>query len=309
MSKPFDSTTKELLECDPGAWVELVLGRKPGPVRVLNVDLSTVTAEADSVLALDEDVPWLVHLELQSGYDPDLPLRLQRYNILVHYRHRLPVQSVALLLCREADGPALSGVVRQTLPNGGVYSEFRYNVVRAWECPVSQILSGGLGTLPLAPLGKLSEAELPAVIETIRERLDREATRSQADTLWTATYLLMGLRYPESLAEQLLQGVEHMKESVTYQKILREGLAEGLARGIAEGSAKGRAEGRTEGRAEEVRRILKRQAGKKFGGPNPRFEAAIDSIPDLDRLERLAERLLDAASWEELIGEPVNGAN
>ena len=57
-------------------------------------------------------MPWLVHLEFQSGYDPDLPLRLQRYNILVNYRHRLPVQSIALLLCPEADGPALTGLAR-----------------------------------------------------------------------------------------------------------------------------------------------------------------------------------------------------
>ena len=71
----------------------------------------------------------------------------------------------------------------------------------------------------------MKENELPAVVQAMRQRLDREATRSQAETLWTATYLLMGLTYSDELIDRLLEGVQSMKESVTYQKILREGRA------------------------------------------------------------------------------------
>ena len=227
MSKPFDATTKELLESDPRSWLEILLGRRVESVRVLNVDLSTITTEADSVLSVDEAEPWLVHIEFQSSYDPDLPLRLPRHNVLVNYRHRLPVQSVALLLCRDADGPGLKGLLQQVLPDGLIYHEFRYNVVRVWERPSHEILAGGLATLPLAPLANLSTKDLPGVIQAIQARLDREATTNQAQTLWTATYLLMGLTYPEELIDRLLQGVQNMKESVTYQKILREGLCGG----------------------------------------------------------------------------------
>ena len=78
MPKPFDATTKELLESDPRAWLELLLGRKVGEVRILNVDLSTITTEADTVLLVQEIEPWVVHVEFQSSYDPDLPLRLRR---------------------------------------------------------------------------------------------------------------------------------------------------------------------------------------------------------------------------------------
>jgi predicted transposase YdaD len=227
MPKPFDATMKELLESDPRAWLELLLGRELGDVRILNVDLSTITTEADSVLLAAEVEPWLVHLEFQSSYDPTLPLRLQRYNILVNYRHRLPVQSMALLLCPDADGPAMTGLLQQKLPDGLIYHEFRYNVVRTWERPADEILAGGLATLPLAPLAKVKENELPTVIHAMQERLDREATKNQAETLWTSTYLLMGLKYSDELIDRLLEGVQNMEESVTYQKILREGRAEG----------------------------------------------------------------------------------
>ena len=54
-------------------------------------------------------------------------------------------------------------------------------------------------------------------------KLDGEATKNQAETLWTATYLLMGLKYSDELIDRLLEGVQNMEESVTYQKILKKG--------------------------------------------------------------------------------------
>jgi predicted transposase YdaD len=236
------------------------------------------------VLLVAEVEPWLVHLEFQSSYDPTLPLRLQRYTILVNYRHRLPVQCMALLLCPDADGPAMTGLLQQKLPDGLIYHEFRYNVVRTWERPADEILAGGLATLPLAPLARVKENELPTVIHVMQERLDREATKNQAETLWTATYILMGLKYSDELIDRLLEGVQNMKESVTYQKILREG--------------------RAEGRTEEAKRILKRQGSKRFGKPEPLIEAAIDAIADLDRLEQLSDRVLEVTGWAELLAQP-----
>ena len=83
-----------------------------------------------------------------------------------------------------------------------------------------------------------------------------------------------------------------MKESVTYQKILSEGRAEG------------RAEGRTEGRAEGAKRILKRLGSKRLGKPEPRIEAEIDAIADLEKLEQLSDRVLEVTDWEELLAQP-----
>ena len=299
LPKPFDAATKELLESDPAPGWSCSWAVELGAVRMMNVDLSTITAEADSVLSVEDDVPWLVHLEFQSGYDPDLPLRLQRYNVLVNYRHRQPVQSVALLLCPGADGPALTGLLEQALPDGFLYHEFRYNVVRTWERPAEEILAGGLGTLPLAPLGRVHEDDLPAVIQSIRERLDREATRSQAQTLWTATYLLMGLKYPENLDRA------RPRRSPEHDRIgdVPEDPQRRACRGTRRGACRRSRQGRAEGRAEEARRLLKRQASRRFGKPSPEFDALIDAIGDIERLERMTDRVLDVSSWQELIGE------
>ena len=44
-----------------------------------------------------------------------------------------PVRSMTLLLCPNADGPTMTGLLQQKLPDGLIYDKFRYNVVRTWK--------------------------------------------------------------------------------------------------------------------------------------------------------------------------------
>jgi hypothetical protein len=76
-----------------------------------------------------------------------------------------------------------------------------------------------------------------------------------------------------------------MRESVTYQAIVEEG----------------RVEGRVEGRAEEARAILVRMGRKRFGPPDGRTLAILESISRPEYLEELSERLLDVTTWDELL--------
>jgi predicted transposase YdaD len=278
--KPFDAATKELLEKHPRAWLELLLGRELGEVRVVDADLSTITTEADKILWIQEPAPWIVHVEFQSSYNSDLPLRVQRYNILAHYRHGLPVQSVVVLLRRDSDGPRLTGLLQHRLPDGLLYHEFRYNVVRVWERRVEEILAGDLATLPLAPIARVSVEELPRIIQRMDERIERAASPAERPDLWATAFLLMGLIYPEGLANTLLQGKSHMKESSTYQAILRQG------------------------KAEEARRMLLLLGRDFLGPPAQEFEARVEAMIDVEQIEELSKRLRSASSWEELFDEP-----
>lgn len=280
MAKPFDVTVKHLLEAYPGAWLAYLGLNATGPVDLIDADLATVSAEADKMMRVNDALPWLVHVELQASYDPTLGQRLLRYNVLLDSRHGLPVQSVAVLLRPTADGSALTGRVERRLPGRRRYLEFEYDVVRVWEQPVETALAGGLGTLPLAPLADVSPAALPAVIRRMDERVSREASVAEAALLWTATYLLMGLRYHPDTTKQLLQGVRAMRESSTYQAIV------------------------IEGRIEEAQTILLRQGRKRFGPPDPRTIATLEAITELGRLERLSERLLEVSNWDELLTTP-----
>jgi hypothetical protein len=56
-----------------------------------------------------------------------------------------------------------------------------------------------------------------------------------------------------------------------------------------------------EGFVLEARKLLLRQGRRKFGPPAAEVEATIQAIDDLDRLERMSERLLDVTTWQELL--------
>ena len=82
-----------------------------------------------------------------------------------------------------------------------------------------------------------------------------------------------------------------MKESTTYQAILKEGQQVGLQEGLAEGAVK------------EASRLLLRLGSKRLGRPSARTQAALTKIADLDRLEALVERVGMVESWHDLLAE------
>ncbi len=72
-----------------------------------------------------------------------------------------------------------------------------------------------------------------------------------------------------------------MEESTTYQGII----------------GKGRVEGRVEGK----RSLLFRLGAKRFGIAESATLEAIQRITDAEKLDQLAERILDAVSWDDLL--------
>jgi hypothetical protein len=280
MSHPYDASTKFLVESRLADWLPLC-GR-PATVRVemVDADLATVTAAADRVLRVHDEPPWLLHLELQSSRDPFLAANLHLYNALLEKRHGPPIQTMVVLLRRSADAPDLTAMLQRDFPGEPPYLTFSYRVVRVWQMPVETFLKGGLGTLPLAPLSDVAEADLPAVIERMDQRLRNETTPDEAGVLWTAADVLMGLRYPRSLIEQLLRGIHTMKDSVTYQAIVEEGVVKA--------------------RQEDLLRLGR----KRFGSSSESIEMSLRAITDPDRLARLVDRLLDATTWQELLATP-----
>lgn len=157
MAKPYDATTKQLVDLNPAEWLRYV-GLPDGIVTPFDADLATVTTEADRVLRVEGAVSYLAHLEFQTTYKADMVERFLRYYVLLRYRYGLPVHTVLILLRRAADGPDVSGVLdlphpdpARTEPN----LTFRYDTVRVWEQPVDTLLGGPLATLPLAPLGDI----------------------------------------------------------------------------------------------------------------------------------------------------------
>ena len=63
-------------------------------------------------------------------------------------------------------------------------------------------------------------------------------------------------------------------------------------------------EGQLEGEIRHCHRIILRH-GRKFIGPaDPATESALKAIRELERLERMADAVLSAKSWAELLSTP-----
>ena len=111
----------------------------------------------------------------------------------------------------------------------------------------------------------------------------RDAPHGQ---LLTAVYFLCGLRYSDEQIESLFKDLSMtLEDSTTYQLILNKGLKQGVAQGALE----------------EGRRILLRQGAKRFGAASAEQTAAVQAISDRERLERMAERVIDAIDWNDLL--------
>ena len=83
----------------------------------------------------------------------------------------------------------------------------------------------------------------------------------------------------------MIMGIRGIEASSFYQEIL----------------AEGKAEGKAEGRLEETRKLLLRLGRIRFGAPSEDQVVSIGAIADLGLGELLAERLLKAESWTDLL--------
>jgi predicted transposase YdaD len=288
MSHRFDATLKSIVADRPLDFASAFGLPSHGPVVPINVDLSTVSAATDVALAYGDPMREIVDLNFQTGPDPGLPGRLLLYNAALYSRYSVPVRSLLVLLRKKADAANLTGKLGYGESESRV--EFHYRVVRLWEFPVEDVLQGGIASLPLATLCRMPADQpmidaLRTVVQEIDRRLDRETNHAVSVRLMTAAYILTGLRVAKTDLAAIYRGIGLMQESTAYDEAVEEGERRGEARGTIRAS----------------QRLLFRQGRKQFGIPDASIEAELRTIEDPDRLDRLADAMLSAESWQELL--------
>ncbi|MBN9118667.1 MAG: hypothetical protein J0I06_05845 [Planctomycetes bacterium] len=278
MPKPFDATLKELITAHPVDWLTQLGVPVTAPPEVLSADLSTVSAAADTLIKVGDLV---VHIDLESGPDDSLARRMLLYNVLAHHHTGLPVRSIVVLLRSNAVGGGPPSGVEYAPRIGFSELRFRFETVRAWELSAEDMLKAGVGFLPLAvlgkpPTGKSREQALPAVVERIAERATQEA-KPEAGKLLTAAYILSSMHVAPVVARAIFNKVIAMQESGTYQLILEEGAIK------------------------HTRELILRLGQKQLGEPTDKQKNRLSAIEDLERLDRIAIKVLTAKSWDALL--------
>jgi hypothetical protein len=282
MTMTFDATLKDMGRDSPLGFLAAFDQPSALPVKLLNVDLSTVTAAADLILGLGDPLAEIVQLDFQSSAKAWKHADLMVYHALLFAHYHVPVHTIIILLRPEAAHSNVNGVIRYAPRPGRGSMEFSYQVVRLWERPAEELLRADLGVVPLAMLGRLPEdlsleEGLTAVAQRVVERITQDVPPDRARKLLTDAYLLTGLRLRRDAAARIFRGVRAMQESDTYLAIL------------------------DEGQEKYARKAVMLVGQERLGPPPEEIKTRLEGIADLERLDRMLCRALKAANWDDIL--------
>jgi predicted transposase YdaD len=279
----YDTVLKVLLQGSANSILEQITGVRVA--RWLNVELPEVQQTRVDLLGESaHEEPDLIHIELQSTNDPQVPLRMAEYSLRVYRKfQRFPRQIV--LYVGEAGmriPPELAGrdhVCRYTLIDiRTLDSEPLLNSV----LPADNVI---------AILTRLRDR--PAAIRRILSRIATLETGAR-DAAFAQLLILSGLR---KLAESIrteVQSMPIMHDIMDHEIIgpaIRQGLQQGLEQGLQQGMQ--------QGMQQEGISILRRQIEKRFGPLPASAEERLVGL-SIAELEDLSLRVLDARSMDEL---------
>jgi predicted transposase YdaD len=312
MAKIYDGTLNGMIERHLADWVGFLtthIGLSAGEGTSLDTDLA-VTRIPDTLIRVEADPPYILHLELEASGDLGMPNRLLSYNFGAYEKHHLDVVSVVLLLHPRGNPSDLTGSITRQV-QGRTYMTFEYHVIQLWKLPYEVLLNAGPGLLPLALLTNDATKDVTKAFREVNEKLRSEnlSPKMILDDLG-AVYFLLGLRYSPDTVRQLYQEMAMtLEQSSTYQHVIRlglekglsQGLEKGLSQGLEKGLSQGLEKGLSQGRAAAMQENILHIGMKRFGSPSAEIQSQITSVTDLSKLATLLDLTLDAKSWDNVI--------
>ena len=126
--------------------------------------------------------------------------------------------------CDAEVASSLTGILSRFHADGAESLRFQYSTIRIWEQKADDLFALGSGALPLALLTDDAKDRLRELVDGLDARLrELDVPDARRKLILTSSYILLGLRYNEGVLDLAFEGVNGMKESSTYQAILREG--------------------------------------------------------------------------------------
>jgi len=248
--------------------------------------------ESDLLLLIKEpetNNDFILHIEFQSTHESDVPERMLSYyaRIVEHYKIKDVYPVVIYLNPKHAPKEIPDSYTHDFLDMATLY---KYKVIKIWEIESNFITDNNLvGLFPLLSLTKDCDLkECYAKIESA------DIDSKQKKELYACAFLLAGIKYPKELIRSLTKE-EIMLESVTYQEIIKKGIAQGIIKGKEEGIKEGIIKGKEEGKKEDIIYLL-RARFKKI--PEP-ITKKIRAIKEESTLEELIVAAATSNSLEE----------
>ena len=282
----YDNTCKYLAEKSPASFVRWLLNIEPEKISVLKTEIIPEPIEADTLVLLQTSNQ-ILHLEFQTVpySNPSIPLRMLEYKVILTRKYRLPIEQVVIFLKHTNSELVFQNQYQDN------HTTHDYRIIRIWEENPAPLL-----VMPeLLPLAVLAQSDNPnTLLEQVAGQVAMIEETEQRQNISACVFVLAGLRFEKNLIRQLFRE-DVMRESVTYQDILQQGVQQGLQRGIQQGVQQGVQQGMQRG---EVA-ILQRQISRRFGELEPQLNERIQKLA-IPQLEDLGEALLDFSNVADL---------
>ena len=274
----YDTVLKSLLADSPNSLFQLITGANRG--RWLNVELPKVMQARVDLLFEIAGTRELILLELQSQNDPQLPVRMAEYALLIRRIYKrfpklyvLYVGSQRLRMPSELETP---------------YLTCRYTIIdiRRWNAE-TLLESTHPADAVLSILGSYADR-----LETVRRILERIAKMrgNSRKIAFSKLMILAGIRQLATVVEEEAKQMPILNDIMDHEVI-------GPA--IRQGRKEGKAEGKLEGKIEGVSAVAERQLTARFGPLSAATKKRLAKLT-LPELEDLAVRLLTAKNITEL---------
>ena len=112
--------------------------------------LPSTEHRADFLARVTGDKDFIIHIEFQTEYDSNMPVRMLSYYARILHAHKLPVYPIVVYL-RQRDA-RIEAAYNSSIGGRNVVA-FKYEVVRIWELPSAKIFENKFyGLYLLTPL-------------------------------------------------------------------------------------------------------------------------------------------------------------
>ncbi len=286
----YDAAVKVILAHCRQAALEYFLGLDVAESEILELPQETASVRRSDfpirVRTADGRI-FLVLLEVQSHWEPQVPLRLLEYDARYRLKMGLSVLPAVLLL-------SPSGSVVESFEDGGIRYQFRVISLAAMDAR-DVVAMGNPCLMPFVGLMRGGLELFQVAEEAIYgSGLDRS---DKADLL-TGMALLSGL-VDRHLPRRLLERRRDiMRESYAYELIKKEGYEEGVLSGIQQGIQQGIQEGIQQGAVQATRELILETLEARFEDVPGDLLHALSKIENTDALKVLFRRALRSESLE-----------
>jgi predicted transposase YdaD len=261
-----------------GVAVENWLNVEMPEVRNTRVDLLGETADGS-----------LIHVELQSSNDPQMPLRMAEYCLRVYRRFGKFPRQIVLYVGEEP--------LRMEAELRGPDQWFRYQVTDVRDLNGERLLeSDAFGDNVIAILTRWDDSR-----EAVRRIVAKLAVLPlpERDEAMKQLLILSGLRGLEEVVMQETSKMPVLKD-IRQHKVLGPEFERATQEGVQQGLQQGVQQGVQQGAHQEASKLLRRLIQKRFGALPVWAEQRIANR-SLAELEELTLRVLNVHSLEELL--------